>query len=141
MKKASRILAFALLILNPLASANAAVVYCDELSVLPIGSVADFNTDGIVNGKDIAMLAKYMRKINSSYSAVLDRDGNGVIDHSDMFLATRDMGLPSLTRDQELITAYNADTCVTDTDPNLDTDPDDTNSNGGIDIVEEAGLD
>ena len=133
MIKASRILAFALLILNPLASANADVS-CDDLSA-PVGLVADFDTNGIVNGKDIAMLAKNMGKKNSSYSAVQDRDGNGVIDTSDMFLATRDMGTPSSTRDQELITAYNTGTCV-----NVSTTTT-TNSNGGIDLHEEAGLD
>jgi len=165
MNKASRILAFAILILNPLVSANAAVS-CNDLSA-PVAIVADFDANGVVNGKDIAVLAKnmglYQRSHNrrsshhrsnknnshrsrhqrsnreATYSALFDRNADGKINSIDMFLATRDMGKTSSTRDQELITAYNTDSCinVSDTAPTSST----VNSNGGIDLYEEPGLD
>ena len=60
MKTTLRILASTLLILNPLISANAAISCDDNLSA-PVALVADFDANGIVNGKDIAILAKNMR--------------------------------------------------------------------------------
>lgn len=113
MKKALRILASTLLILNPLVSANADVA-CDALTA-PITSVADFDSSGAVNGKDIAMLSKNIGKKNTYYSALLDRNADGELDNIDVFLATRDMGKTSTQTDQNLATAYNGILAGTDT--------------------------
>lgn len=104
MTKITHLLTIAALILSPsLVSAN---VSCDDLEA-PITSVADFDGNGTVNGKDIAMLAKSMKKKNSTYSALFDRNEDGELDNIDVFLATRDMGKTSTADDQELVTAYN----------------------------------
>lgn len=67
-------------------------------------SVADFNGDGTVTGKDISLLARNVAK--ESYYALYDRNADGVLDNLDVTSATSDMGSTSTQTDQELAKMY-----------------------------------
>jgi len=103
------------LILNPLlASANE--------SECPNIVVADVDGNGIVNGKDISLIAKNIGnkgKKGKTYYQSHDRDNNGVIDNIDVFKATRDMGKTSTDGDQEIAKAIIANTYTCETKPTL----------------------
>jgi len=93
--KISRIIALTILLLPPL--------FVSAEGTTPCLSVADFDGDGIVTSKDIALLSKlYMRKgkNKTSYDPLFDRDSNGVVDNIDLFLATREMAKNSTPADQ-----------------------------------------
>lgn len=118
-------------------------VYAEETCVelnAPVISVADFDASGTVTGKDIAILAKTIRKNKHAsrhnrrgeksnhrsrhhrdsddhksrhhrrsheqhetvYSAMFDRNADGVVDVIDLFKATRDMNKSSTAEDQNL---------------------------------------
>ena len=105
--KISPALAIMLFIFNPLIASADETALCAEFTE-PFPLVADFDANGTVNGKDIAMLAKYMgKKKNAVYSVIFDRNDDGEIDVIDMFMSTRDMGKPSSLSDQNLVTNYN----------------------------------
>lgn len=80
-------------------------ISCNRSGALPLTSVADFNADGIVNGKDISALAKLIGE-NKDYYALYDRNADGMLDDTDVFLATRDMGKNSTPLDQEMAIIY-----------------------------------
>lgn len=109
MMKISRFLAFALLILQPLFVSADEAATCVEKLTAPVIPVADFDANGIVNGKDIAMLAKYMKKNRNelAYSPLFDRNGDGEIDNIDMHSAARDMGRTSTPAQQRLANINN----------------------------------
>lgn len=139
MTKIPHILALTFLFFNPLFVSAYDVVSCDDLTA-PVTSVADFDANGVVNGKDIRMLAKYVRKNGKSashrnknrshshrsrhnrnyktfYSPLFDRNADGELDNIDLFLATRDMGKTSNQTDQKLATISNeiitgTNTCI-----------------------------
>ncbi len=67
-------------------------------------SVADFNGDGEVSGRDIALLAREIGK--GGYYALYDRNADGVLDNLDVTLASNDMGAVSSQTDQELAQMY-----------------------------------
>lgn len=70
----------------------------------PLLAVADFNGDGAVNGKDIALLA---REIGSgAYLALYDRNADGRLDNADVVLASADIGKTSGDTDQRLARMY-----------------------------------
>ena len=134
MKKVSLTFTLTLFLLQPIFVS--AEETCVELNA-PVTSVADFDANGIVNGKDIAILAKKTRKnkriswrnraieksnhrgFKSSnsrhsrepqeivYSPIFDRNADGEIDIIDLFKATRDMGKSSTQEDQKLATISN----------------------------------
>lgn len=67
-------------------------------------SVADFDGDGSVTGRDISLLAKEVGK--GGYYALYDRNADDVLDALDVTLATNDMGVSSTQTDQELAKMY-----------------------------------
>lgn len=123
-----------ILLSNPMIASADDGASCPELAS-PVTSVADFDGNGVVNGKDIAILAKHLRKSRSHrgkkrgfrsrdraskrrnhehashevvYSAMYDRNSDGKVNYIDMFKSTRDMNKESTARDQELATISNA---------------------------------
>ncbi len=74
----------------------------DPLS--PILQTADFNGDGEVNGRDIAMLAKDHAR--GSYKSLYDLDADGVVDVDDITLASHAAGAVSSETDQQLAQMY-----------------------------------
>ncbi|MDH5600594.1 MAG: dockerin type I domain-containing protein [Gammaproteobacteria bacterium] len=103
MKKVSLAFGLTVFLLQPIFVS--AEETCVELNA-PVTSVADFDGNGIVNGQDIAMLAKAMRKNKggSSYVPMFDRNADGEVDNIDLFKATRDMKKKSTAEDQKLAT-------------------------------------
>ncbi|MCK4864145.1 MAG: hypothetical protein KAT06_01850 [Gammaproteobacteria bacterium] len=98
----------AALILNPLLASAAEGTFCDGLEA-PLITVADFDGNGIVNSKDIAMLAKNIGK-KGVYSPIFDRNGDGVLNGVDVHNSARTMGQTSTTEEQTIATA--ADPCA-----------------------------
>jgi len=130
MMKIPYTLAFTVLFLNPLFVSANETSSCAKATTAPVTSVADLDANGIVNGKDIALLSKNIGKKKGIYSPLFDRNADGKLDNIDVFLATRDMNKNSTKADQELATISNAIlagsyTCVeqeqTDTNTNTDT--------------------
>ena len=119
MMKTTLSIALTVLTFNPLfADSNTS---CNRSGASPLTSVADFNADGIVNGKDIAALSRLIGHRNSrhgghhksrsnhsenAYYALYDRNADGELDNIDVFLATRDMGKSSTQLDKEMVTIY-----------------------------------
>lgn len=103
--KISYSIALTALLLSPLSnSAMAATeISCSGVAA-PVISKADVDGNGVVNGKDIALFAKYMgKKSNRLYSPIFDRvEPYGVIDIADKFSATRDMGQTTTPEEQAL---------------------------------------
>ena len=108
--------------------------------------------------------SRHNRTYETFYSPLFDRNADGEVNYIDLFKATRDMGKRSTPEDQELATISNeiidgtytcfnvSDTDGTDgTDGTHGTDGTDgtdgtggtstVNSDGGIDLYEEPGLD
>lgn len=79
---------------------------CGQTVAHPLTSVADFDANGIVNGKDIATLAKNIGN-GKAYYALYDRNADGVLDDKDVELASKDMNKASSAVDQELAIMYN----------------------------------
>lgn len=91
----------------------------------PLLSVADFNGNGIVSGKDISMLHrkkdkrdkheddeddKHDRKKgkgNKAYYAMYDLNADGVVDKNDVAMARTQIGMTSTLQDQWLAKQYN----------------------------------
>lgn len=124
MKVPYKILVFTLLMLNSLFVTASTCI--DPAA--PVTSVADFDSSGKVDGKDIALFNRV--KKNGIYSPLYDRDGNGVLDNTDRFLASRDISLHSDPEDQALAITSNeilAGTCVPDTGTG-------TGAGGGMDF-------
>lgn len=91
------------LVLTPLTASAAKGTFCNGVKA-PLTEVADFDGNGIVNSKDIAMLAKNVGK-KGVYSPVFDRNGDGVLNGIDVHNSTRTMGQTSSTKDQSIATA------------------------------------
>ena len=70
----------------------------------PLLSTSDFNGDGNVTGKDISLLAKEVGK--GGYFALYDRNADGVLDSTDVTMASHEMGEVSTQTDQELALMY-----------------------------------
>lgn len=72
----------------------------------PLLSVADFDADGQVTGKDQRMIA---RKLNTkTYYALYDVNADGVLDSKDVSQTAQQIGLSSTTLDQWLAQKYNS---------------------------------
>ena len=70
----------------------------------PLLTVSDFNGDGNVTGKDISLLAKEVGK--GSYFALYDRNADGVLDSTDVTMASHEIGDVSTQTDQDLALMY-----------------------------------
>ncbi|MDH5659542.1 MAG: dockerin type I domain-containing protein [Gammaproteobacteria bacterium] len=108
------ILVFSLLILNPLLVSASEGSSCVKAGS-PMISAADFDSNGTVDGRDIAILARHvdMRKKNrhsskkdKAYYALYDINADGELDKKDLMLAKRDIGNRSTKVDQEIATIY-----------------------------------
>lgn len=75
--KISRILAFAIVACHPLFVSAGETDICVEITA-PVTSVADFDANGIVDSKDIAILAKHisMQKRASKYNRAIERSNS-----------------------------------------------------------------
>lgn len=73
----------------------------------PLISVADFDANGTVNGKDIATLSRHIENGDKPYYALYDRNADGELNNIDVYLASRDMNKNSSQFDQEIATIYN----------------------------------
>lgn len=71
----------------------------------PLLSVPDFDADGTVTGKDIAMIAR--KNAKKTYYAMYDVNADGVLNGDDVSYAAQQMGATSTTLDQWLATQYN----------------------------------
>ena len=78
---------------------------CGHDKALPLTAVADVDANGVVNAKDIAMLAKHIGN-NKDYYALYDRNADGKLDDEDVTLATRDMKKKSSVSDQQITAMY-----------------------------------
>lgn len=76
---------------------------CGDASQMLL-TVADFNADGRVTYKDMAMirLAMYDKK----YAAIYDRNADGKLDRGDLYKAWSELGQVSTTTDQQLAKMY-----------------------------------
>lgn len=70
----------------------------------PLLSVADFDGNGRVDGRDIAQLARAIG--GRQYYAFYDRNADGVLDQLDLRAATRDIHRESTAFDRELAAAF-----------------------------------
>lgn len=93
-----------LLMSNPLLAMESSM--CGHATALPLTTVADFDGNGVVNGKDIAALAKHIGK-KKDYYALYDRNADGVLNSEDMKLASKDINKTSSNADREIATMYN----------------------------------
>lgn len=93
-----------LLICNPLMANE--VASCGH-AASPLTSVADFDANGIVNGKDISILANHLGN-KKPYFSLYDRNGDGLVDDTDIELATKDINKNSSQSDQEIANKYNS---------------------------------
>lgn len=71
----------------------------------PLLSVADFDADGTVTGKDLSMLASRIGK--GSYYAMYDVNADGVLNGDDVAMAAQQMGASSTKLDQWIAVQYN----------------------------------
>ncbi len=92
------------LLCDPLFAMESSI--CGQTPAQPLTTVADFDANGIVNGKDIATLAKHIGS-NKKYYALYDRNADGVLDNKDIYLASRDINKASTEIDLEIATMYN----------------------------------
>lgn len=93
------------LVLNPMLASAAEGTFCDGAQA-PLTTVADFDGNGVVNSKDIAMIAKNVGK-KGTYSPLYDRNGDGKLNGIDVHNSSRTMGKTSTTKDREIATASN----------------------------------
>lgn len=93
-----------ILISNPLLAIESSE--CGHATALPLTTVADFDANGVVNGKDIAALAKHIGK-KKDYYALYDRNADGVLDSKDIKLASKDMHKTSSDADRDIASLYN----------------------------------
>jgi hypothetical protein len=73
----------------------------------PLLSVADFNGDGVVDGKDVSMIGQKNGQSNKAYYALYDLNADGVIDGQDVSMAANQIGMTSTPLDQWLARQYN----------------------------------
>ena len=101
--KISYSIALTALLLGPLSNTAIAGVSisCSGVAA-PVISKADLNGDGVVDGKDVALISKHIAKKNSLYSPLYDRDYDGVIDTSDKLMVKFDRGLTTEPEEQAL---------------------------------------
>ena len=92
-----------LLISNPLLAMESSE--CGHATALPLTTVADFDANGVVNGKDIAVLANHIGK-NKDYYALYDRNADGVLDSKDINLASKDVNKTSSDADRDIASMY-----------------------------------
>ena len=78
---------------------------CDYSTARPLTTVADIDANGIVDGKDISMLAKHVGKQNQYY-ALYDRNADGDVDARDVDLASKDMKKQSSAGDRDIAVMY-----------------------------------
>ena len=97
------IISVTLLVSSPLFAMGSAE--CGD-TPLPLTTVADIDANGIVNGKDIAVLANHIGK-NKDYYALYDRNADGVLDSKDIKLASKDMKKNSSDADMIIATMFN----------------------------------
>lgn len=92
-----------LLIATPTIAHQHAPAECGA-EATPLLSVADFDADGIVTGKDIKDLVNH--KNSGTYYALYDRNADGVLDAHDVHTATKDMKRESTEMDRKLAKLY-----------------------------------
>jgi len=102
MKKQTLAFLSTLLVSNPLLANE---INCGNVPH-PLISVADFDANGIVNGKDISTQAKHVGD-NKPYYALYDRNSDGKLDDLDITAATQDIKNESSQADQEIANFYN----------------------------------
>lgn len=73
--------------------------------VAPGTKTADFDSNGVVNGKDISMLAKNVGK-KGTYSASLDLNSDGVLDNLDVNIANKNRGTVTICKATTTTTTF-----------------------------------
>jgi len=80
--------------------------HCEGGVAQPLLTVADFDGNGIVDGSDIQLLTA---RVNSGeYTAIFDRNADGVLDEQDIVAAAQENESVSTAFDRELVAVFNA---------------------------------
>lgn len=72
----------------------------------PILTTSDLNGDGVVNLRDLRLIAKQVQR--HRYEAIMDRDADGRLDIFDVILAIWDLGTRSSLFDRQMVALWDA---------------------------------